>query len=1038
MKKRRKKRLIVLLSLVVTVCVAVILFCAITGFNLKTFIFGTKASGNVVSEETTLETTLKPVPTDGSTPLDYSAADNFAMLAYNIEEKSYFECNITGAAVANYNGMNVSQGVNDYRMVTPDYAIVDTRSSSTFVKVFEETFYTKDKVLLRSGSSANYDAFQVQARSIKQQRALVGYGPDKLTGYIVCPETIINSPEVIQNEDGTFTSVYLLDPSVAPVYYQRKVKYNASIADYPRFSKVELTVTYNSNWEVISIGYDESYTIYKMNSWIVTNNKITEQFTFLDSSAQVPKYDFYKDYFDMEVPDFDEDEEAPSYEMGSLDYIGTLANLISGKYMSLDVTLNVDGKEVLAYVTVNLTNLETQIQIEDTYYVFKDNKIYVKAIDNKYIDLQDLEPIISLIMSLKESIPSSPSNGEFSDVESSSSFDIDSMISQIMEDISSGTVTKVDDKTIVDVNLHFGSIELPVYFNFYTPEGEIKFENLGTSYNINGKDISLDIVITQENRTLIEIDDSFVKAPLSLNSTINATVTIDDVIYDVTGEFYVDLMNLTMKLDLLLSNDNREIKLKLTYLNERVYISLNGIKLVFRINDFIKLINNFLPKNVDVNTDTNLDTKQELDMELIKSYLTKISYSLSDGLTLTYDEAISYENIVIDNIELNIINSDYETIIIENENEYITTNDIIPFIDFVSTFDKENAVVLFNLDALYENDNINLTGEIHTNNSYVNVNANYLDNNVNIRFYEDNIYISYGEFKYYLIIEEFKSLINTTPSFDIEIPNTDANINDIINYVFVILENLEVISTNNNINVSYENINLSLNVSDNKLIINLASVEYDGILLNSLNINIYNDTNIYTVNTNEYQRISTINSIQSSAEIVYDSVIYNMTLNSYINFEELSMYANVIISTEGKNLNVNVIYKDEMIYLELDNMFVKLDVNSFKASEVTLPESNNNVDVLVLVNILRLLDVTPTNGITISLKDKLEIANITFNTASISINSTSYEEINVDEEKYIDVTSILELFDVVSENFMMTVDTKVTYVYEGTLLEVTV
>ena len=223
MKKKRKlrKRLIIALSSVLTVTIALVLFCVISGFNPISFIMGSKASGEDVVEDTNLQTITKPLPTDGSTAADYSAIENFQYFAYQLEN-SNFEATTQGVAKANYNGMDVSQKVYDYRKKVGEYSFTDTRSTSTFVKIYHEQFFTPSKTLYRLGDNSNYSKMEVQARSNKQEFNLYGYGPDKITGYIVCPETIVNTPEVIKNEDGTYTSTYELSPTVAPFYYQRK------------------------------------------------------------------------------------------------------------------------------------------------------------------------------------------------------------------------------------------------------------------------------------------------------------------------------------------------------------------------------------------------------------------------------------------------------------------------------------------------------------------------------------------------------------------------------------------------------------------------------------------------------------------------------------------------------------------------------------------------------------------------------------------------------------------------------------------------
>lgn len=1023
--KKKKKRLIIILSIILTLNVALVLFCAITGLNLKTLLLGSKPTGSDVVEDTSLKTTLLPLPTDGSTPENYSAADNFAMLSYKIQYDSYFESTVSGVAKANYNGMNVNQGVDDYRIVTPDYQFVETKSSSTFVKVYAEQFYTPDKVLLREGDSSNYDKFDVEARSLKQQLNVYGYGPSSLVGYIVCAETITNTPEVVKNEDGTYTSIYELDPTVAPFYYQRKVKYNAGIGDYPKFESIKLTVKYNDKWEVISINYDEVYSIYKMKSWIKTTNVIEETFTYLDKSVTVPKYDFYKNYFDMPVPSDDElDMDEKPYEMTALDYIGTMANLITGKYMSLDLALDIDGKKVDAKATVNLITLDTQIQIENTYYVYKDNRLYIKSFDNNdYLELSEIKPIIEFVIGLKNL----GNKTEYNPSETND-FNIDDMISVIMSDINNGRVTKGDGETTVDVDLHLLSLELPVYFNFNTPnEDTIEFNKLGTYYVINGKKISLDIAISTEDRTLVEIDDSFQKADFAAEINVNACVSYNDKVYDVSGNIYANLLDMSLEANLLLSNGNDIISLNATLIGENIYIKLNGIKFKTTVSEIMALF-----ANVKIKGNNNT-----LDINLIKSYLNKLSFSLSgEGLVVDYNENLVFGNIVISNISLFANKASYKTLTIDGEN-YIELSNVLEIVEFYQGFDYNNAKIELSLRGIYDTYSFTVLGNVYLNNNYFDFDIEIKDKKVNLKFYENSIYFAYNDQKYYFSIDEVLPFVNDI-NIDL-IPNNNVDINQIIAIAFNILSELNIINNNGVLEINYKDIMASIDVVENSLLINVVNAAYASFTLENLNVVVTSDEAIVEPNVEGYSRLSTISKVNASLTVLYKGQAIDVSLDGYVNLLAKEGYMNISLSLDNKVVNINLVYVNEVCYLTIGNTYFKATLEDIMAliPQNSNTNSNTNVDLAIVLDILKNITITSENGVNITI-DNIDLGTVALENISLNVCSATEEVVSVSDNEYIDINDILEIVDIIlnnKDNLKIDINTNISYLYNGELIE---
>ncbi len=1035
--KKRKKKLIVFLSVLSTLVIAVTLFCLITGFNLKTFIFGTKSTGSTVVENTTLQTTVKPLPTDGSKASDHNAIDNFAYLAYKIDH-SNFETTVKGVAKANYNGMNVDQSVDDYRMVTKDYAYVDTRSVSTFVKVYSETFYTKDKVFVKEGTNANYDSFDVEGRSRAYQQALYGYGPEKIVGYIVCDETIINKPEVINNGDGTYTSVYQLDPKVSPFYYQRKVKYNADIADYPLFNSIELTVTYNDSWEVQTIVYNELYEIYKMKSWIKTNNIITENFNFLPDDTQIKKYDIYKEYFDMEVKDIEDGEELPAFELGSLDYIGTMANLITGRYMNLDLNLLYDGKNIPLFVSVDLLTFETQINVENSTFIYKNNNLYIKSSNgNSYVDSKDIEPLIILIYEIKNSYNTKPQSISSKENISLESFNTDDFISQIMSDISSGKVTKNDSFTKVDVVLHLGSIELPVYFNFYTPDDEtIEFENLGTIYNINGKPALLDIAITTEEREFIKIDDTYKKINMAVSSNLSFDVEYQNTTYNVVGDLFIDIYNINIKFDGLLKTNDKSMNLEIIMNEDNTYISINGIKLKLSSDELIGLISylaNYLYSNENKNSVVNSNS-DIINKDIVIAYLEKLSFELNEEVKIKYDDELIYNNIIIKNIILSIAPAIYEKIIITDEEKYLTVDNIYSIVNFIFDFDINNICTEFDFNINYDDLILNVFGNYYPNNNYLDFNIKYGDIVVSFKYYEDYIYISYLDFKYYININDYLDYLPNLTLDDFDFNEFDVN--NTIRLVFIVLNNLGIVNENGNILVSYDNKSMIISVIDNIMNISISNINCNNVLSFNGNVAIYSNETLNTPVLEEYNELSLVNEFSLKSQITYNEKQVIINANGYINLLSQEVKLNAKVDVINRIIDFELIVKDNYLYINFDEIYLSINLKT-----ITLPNNSNSFDALSIIKALYLFEFTAGDGLNISLKEHIEVSGLEINELSINLKASSQKDIIVENNKYIDLSTLEALFDSIGNiinSCSIEISTTLSYKYNNKLYDLNI
>lgn len=950
MKKKRKlkKRLIIALSFLLTLTVAVVLFCSITGFNIYTFIFGTKASGEVANEETDLVTTTAEAPTDGSTAADHTALENFSYFAY-ILEHSNFEAETNGAANAKYNGMNVKQSVYDYRKVAGDYALTDTRSVSTFVKIYHEQFYTNSKVLYRQGETSDYSSMSVAARSNKQEFELYGYGPDHITGYIVCADTIINSPVVTLNDDGTYTSVYELSPTVAPTYYQKKVKTNASISSYPRFSEITLTYTYTADWKIVKASYHEIYSIYKMKSWIETTNDIEEVFTYLDDTASISQYDFYKDYFNLEVPaDDEENPDSNSDEMTALDYLGTMANLINGKYINVDANIKLNDTLYNALVYVEMGNYNTEIIIGDTTIIYKDNKLYIKGDNKSYYDIEELSPLLEAL--------------GLSDIKSSSSIDTDALISSIMADINNGSVEKIDNSVKVSITFNLLGYQIPVVFNFNTPdENTVEFVNLESSFDLYNNSISLDAKVNNNDVVFEDVTDGYTKLDFAFDGEVSTSITYKDQTYSLTGNIYLNLINQKANINLKLNAFDNTYDISLYLLDNALYLNINDIlKTKITIDDIKNIIN-------DKETNTaSLDTSN-INVEEIINYIKKIFISFDDGLSLSLKEELTFGDVTINSINLKLSDSTYKTFDLDDKESYISFDNFKEVINSLISYDFNNFALDINLDLVYEDYTLNITGHYYNNDKSLYLDIKYNDEIINIIYKDNVVYLSLLDNYYKLNIDEFKDLFNTNTSIDI------SSLLSILDDVKITYEDKLVLSI--------KDYKFYLNKTDKGYSIN-SNIEYNGLKINNLNVELYESNNTTNI-THEYKEIGLYNEGSLDLSILYKEEEINLNAIYYINLKDKEITVDASVTLYDSSYNVKLIYKNNTIYLSFKDYNFKY----------TLPELTNisfdNLDIESILNKLKEIDLS-----------SLDSLNISLNSFEFDITKVEYKEINVDESIY--------------------------------------
>lgn len=923
-KKKIKKRLIILGSFLLTFITAVIIFLAITGIDIKTLIMSGKSTGSKVDTNFSGESISLETPNDGSKPSDYDALTNFAYFSYKLEH-SEFEATTNGSAQAKGMGDMGYQDVYDYRLKSGNYYLMDTRSTGKAVKVFQEQFFTPNKVLYRkSSSSSDYDKQDVGARSTSQQFSLYGYGPDKTIGYIVSSETIKSQSEVKDNGDGTYTITLDLMPTKAPVYYQNKVKTNASSPDYPNFLSVSLEYTFDDTWTIKTGHYMEVYSVHK-GVWAETYTDITETFTYLTSEEASnkisEKYNFYKSYFDLEVPS---DDEINNTAESPLDYLATMANLLNEDKLYAKAVLEVNDKNILVKAAIDIKNKTIDATIGDANIVFKDNKLYLMGNVKGYYDINTLVSMLGL--------ESEDSNTN----EFTLPFDTSTLIEGVMSDINNGSVTKSDKVTYVDITFNLFGLSIPTTFTFATPdENTVEFSSLEATY-IYQNDVYklsfefIDAYETTNTQYAIEL-------AYAVDLNLNTTITYNSENYNLVASIYLDLKNKVVEGNVNLSNDKLNLDASIYLKDNYLYvIALDKIYAKISLDEIKTLIN-------DNKSNLSLESfdKSKITYDLIKSYLENINISFTKNLSITYDNTIELGDIKLSNTTFSVsTRGSYKDVVIPDK-EYINYADIKDtinnIVDKATEIKNANGMSL-NLDFVYKTYHINALVNMRFDNlslkATLNISSNDFSADILVTYLGDTLYIDYNNL--HVSITKDK-LISTIEEFNLASNNT-IDLNEILNILKSITykDSLQVslntkdyincdlvVSLNNDLTLSIKGENISGSITN-------VMAYSDSITINSQNytdlssyvdngIDIYNiiKTKIFNINIDEFTLT------YGSHEILIGGSIY-------VNNKNVDAKVNITIDSKYE-INALIKVVDNILYVTVSNQTFKIDLNNLES-----------------------------------------------------------------------------------------------------------
>ncbi|MGL4949895.1 MAG: hypothetical protein ACRC5M_05895 [Anaeroplasmataceae bacterium] len=234
------------------------------------------------------KTYLLKTPNNNTKPNEYSVLDNIGFINYNIKSKRGFGSITEGKSVGKVGPISTTQSIYNIRKINKNYSYSKVNTVG-IVDLFEEKFYTDDSILLKSVKKLD-DLSKIDPKLYTDDDYFNMYGiyPIEFSTYIINENTILSSN--MNSSEDKYTINLKLDPSIAGKYYTRQVQKYAGSNTPAVFSYIELDISFNSKWELLTIITTEKYNVkvIGVNTSVTTN--LVEEFHYGNPVIEEEEY----------------------------------------------------------------------------------------------------------------------------------------------------------------------------------------------------------------------------------------------------------------------------------------------------------------------------------------------------------------------------------------------------------------------------------------------------------------------------------------------------------------------------------------------------------------------------------------------------------------------------------------------------------------------------------------------------------------------------------------------------------------------------
>lgn len=357
-----------------------IVVCSLTALVLAgasfgaTRLFGKGGLANVV-KPSSFESTMEAKPA-GKTVADFASDEN---AKYNLfvaqkvlHDAGSFRSVTNGKSESTVFGVKAVQEIYAERVVCGNSVYKDSRSYGKYVKFADERFAHDGHYLYRNtgnlssikkvnswGDPKNFKRDSDKSEEEAQNRYLSRYGclGNGMSSYILREETITSAKYSGRDDDGNYVFEYDLNisnsESGACYCILQEMRTNAGTENFATFKSAKLIVTMDGNWVVKQIENKCHYSVPKVvKDGADTYEHMLEVFDNIGaykSAKELPKYAEFEKKFNSTSAGGEEPEKTAFSVLGDM-----FGAYLGEKPLNAKLTLNVNGKEVLANVTARI------------------------------------------------------------------------------------------------------------------------------------------------------------------------------------------------------------------------------------------------------------------------------------------------------------------------------------------------------------------------------------------------------------------------------------------------------------------------------------------------------------------------------------------------------------------------------------------------------------------------------------------------------------------------------------------------------------
>lgn len=547
--KHKKKKVIIAVIITLVVATAAFLFFACQSHE----------SGYTPPPEN-VHTVTAPPPTDGSTPEDYDGLDNLAFMAGRLAAREFYHTENNGLVDTIANQTVV--GSKDYYK---GLMITQSISTSAFVNVAEQKFFGDGKVVVRGpeGGKSSWDGINtkwsddepIAVYDEQQYEDTYGLWATEFSDYVMNAETILEVSELNVLGDGLYSQTFTLDPGTSTYYYKHQMMTMGGLGDYPLFSSVVITFTFDDTWAVQRVDIAEEYEVYAFFMTVGCKATSSIVYSYDESAVDVSAYEsYFSKYADASVTG------GGDKELGVTDYLQLGFAEYLAEPSSFALSLDIGGSKADGIVTLDITNgINVRADIDGIYVNVTDENVFLSYKDMcGYVPLSFMTEKLGL----------------------GGVLDLDGILAVLGE----GTIIKDGENVTINCALSLGGPEIPLVFSFTETDGDVVLNGVSVELKTDIIDISASLVPTEGDVAEKDVTSAEDMSPLLDNiirtvSEKSFAISLDYVKdgLSVTGEAYLNAQTLGAEGEFTVVYDGISIPVDFVFDGESVYLKVFNV-----------------------------------------------------------------------------------------------------------------------------------------------------------------------------------------------------------------------------------------------------------------------------------------------------------------------------------------------------------------------------------------------------------------------------------------------------------------------------